>query len=59
MGETTAEEIGNTELKRLSRVRKELKSHANYSQLERDFGLYKDSCGVLRCNGRIQGGKDE
>lgn len=53
MGEITAEEIGNAELKRLRRVQKELKSQANYSQLERAFGLYKDSCGVLRYNGRI------
>lgn len=53
MGEITAEEIGNAELKRLGRVQKELKSQANYSQPERDFGLNKDSCGVLRCKGRI------
>ena len=53
MGEITAEEIRNAELRRLRRVQKELKSQANYSQLERDFGSYKDSCGVLRCKGRI------
>ena len=53
MGEISAEEIGNVELRRLTRVQKELKSQANYSQLERDFGLHKDSCGVLRCKGRI------
>ena len=53
MGEVTAEELGNAEVKWLRSVQKELKSQSNYSQLERDFGLYKDSSGVLRCNGGI------
>ena len=53
LGDTTAEEIRNAELKRLRTVQKELKSQANSSKLERDFGLYRDICGVLRCEGRI------
>ena len=53
LGEVTAEELGNAEVKWLRSVQKELKSQANYSQLERDFGLYEDSSGVLRCKGRI------
>ena len=52
-GEVTAEELGNAEVKWLRSVQKELKSQANYSQLERDFGLYEDSSGVLRCKGRV------
>ena len=35
--EVTAEELGNAEVKWLRSVQKELKSQANYSQLERDF----------------------
>ena len=53
LGEVTAEELGNAEVKWLRSVQKELNSQANYSQLERDFGLYEDSSGVLRCKGRI------
>ena len=53
LGDVTAEELGNVEVKWLRSVQKELKSQANYSQLERDFGLYEDSSGVLRCKGRI------
>ena len=53
LGEVTAEELGNVEVKWLRSVQKELKSQANYSQLERDFGLYEDSSGILRCKGRI------
>jgi len=30
-----------------------MKSQANYSQLEREFGLYEDDSGVLRRKGRI------
>ena len=52
LGEVTAEELRNAEVKWLRSVQKELKSQANYSQLERDFGLYEDSSGVLRCKGR-------
>ena len=53
LGDVTAEELGIAEVKWFRSVQKELKSQANYSQLERDFGLYKDSSGVLRCNGGI------
>lgn len=53
LGEVTAEELGNAEVRWLRSVQKELKSQANYSQLERDFGLYEDSSGVLRCNGEL------
>ena len=34
LGEVTAEELGNAEVKRLKSVQKELKSQANYSQLD-------------------------
>ena len=30
-----------------------MKSQANYSQLESEFGLYEDDSGVLRCKERI------
>ena len=52
LGDVTAEELGNAEMKWLRSVQNELKSQANYSQLELDFGLYEDSSGVLRCKGR-------
>ena len=34
-------------------VQKTMKSQANYSQLEREFGVYEDDSGVLRCKGQI------
>ena len=45
LGDVTAEELGNAEMKWLRSVQNELKSQANYSQLELDFGLYEDSSG--------------
>ena len=53
LGDVTAEELGNVEVKWLRSVQKELRSLANHSQLERDFGLYEGSSEVLRCKGRI------
>ena len=37
----------------LRSVQKNMKLQANYSQLEREFGVYEDDSGVLRCKGLI------
>ena len=52
-GEITVEEIANAETQWIRSVQNILKTQANYSQLEREFRLYEDSSGVLRCKGRI------
>ena len=52
-GDLTVEEVVNAETQWLRSVQKNMKSQANYSQLEREFGVYEDDSGVLRCKGRI------
>ena len=52
-GEITEGEVANAKTQWLKNVQKNLKSQANYSQLKREFGLYEDDSGVLRCKGRI------
>ncbi|XP_068724219.1 uncharacterized protein [Montipora capricornis] len=52
-GEVTEEEIAHAELQWLRSVQKNLKSQANYSHLEYEFGLYEDENGIVRCKGRI------
>ncbi|XP_068723639.1 uncharacterized protein [Montipora capricornis] len=52
-GEVTEEEIAHAELQWLRSVQKNLKSQANYSHLEYDFGLYEDENGIVRCKRRI------
>lgn len=53
-GEVTKEEIAHAEVQWLRSVQKNLKSQANYSHLEHEFGLYEDENGIVRCKGRIE-----
>ena len=52
-GDLTVEELSNAETQWLRSVQKNMRSQANYSQLEREFGVYEDDSGVLGCKGRI------